>query len=244
VGFDGELIVGHFGAKDVFTQSQGGVMRVAGEPDVTWHIFDLLPNSFTGRNLQFRDRISLLEDIFKDIPESWGVVRVPHKLCYSDEGVKIFHDDCVALGYEGLVLRSPTGIYKYGRSTAKEGDFMRFCDWKRSEAKVIGYTQAETNMNEAVTNELGRTKRSTCKENMVKIESMGSLIVKDLKTGVEFNITVADPTTALAWWADPTLIMNKVVMYKYRETVKIAPRFPQIEKVKELEGVRHPDDMS
>jgi hypothetical protein len=73
------------------------------------------------------------------------------------------------------MLRDPNGPYKFGRSTRKEGYLLklkRFCD---SEAEVIGVVELMHNGNEAKTNALGRTERSTRKAGKTGMGVLGAL---------------------------------------------------------------------
>lgn len=91
-------------------------------------------------------------------------------------------------GYEGAILRKPGSPYKHGRSTVKEGYLLKLKRFVDGEARVIGVTELMHNGNEATVNELGRTARSHSKAGMVPTGTMGTLIVRDVKTGVEFEI--------------------------------------------------------
>ena len=55
-----------------------------------------------------------------------------------------------------------------------------------SEFEIVGYEPKYTNQNEAQTNELGRTFRSSSKEGMKALETLGAIILKT-DTGVTFS---------------------------------------------------------
>ena len=46
------------------------------------------------------------------------------------------------------------------------------------EFEVIGFEERMHNNNEATTNELGYTERSSCKENLIPMNTLGSLVLK------------------------------------------------------------------
>ena len=140
-----------------------------------------------------------------------------------------------ALGYEGLILRSGMGLYKHGRSTAREQYMLKVKRFEDSEAIVLGVVEEMANGNEAETDNLGRTKRSKAKAGLIGKGTMGALAVRDVHTGVEFEIgtgfTAAD--RARMDWA------NKIVKYKFFPVgVKDKPRHPV------YLGERHAGDMS
>ena len=102
------------------------------------------------------------------------------------------------------------------------------------------------NGNEATINKLGHTERSSHQANLVPLNTMGALIVRDLKTGVEFNIgTGFDDTDRVWWWNHPMILRSSaikmndggirynvtlpdvIVKYKYfAQGSKDKPRFP------------------
>ena len=65
---------------------------------------------------------------------------------------------------------------------------------------VIGMEEKMHNANEATIGELGQTKRTSHQENLVPMGTMGALIVRDLKTGVEFNIGTGFSNADRDWW--------------------------------------------
>jgi len=84
------------------------------------------------------------------------------------------------------------------------------------------------NANELQTNELGYAKRTSHMENKVPTGTMGALVVKDLKTGVVFNIgTGYTDEERNWWWGTMGDGQRRVVKYRYFPTgSKDKPRFP------------------
>jgi DNA ligase-1 len=113
---------------------------------------------------------------------------VPQVLVETPEALEALEAQWVGLGYEGVILRKPDSPYKHGRSTLKEGYLLKLKRFVDGEAVVIGVTELMHNENEAKTNELGRTARSHKKAGLVGAGVMGTLVVRDTKTGVEFEI--------------------------------------------------------
>lgn len=232
-GLDGELVVGAFDDEDVFVNSTSGVMSVDGTPDVNWYVFDAWALPYT-----FEERIEAVAEHLEVLAHP-NIIRVPHKVVHSDEEMVAFADECLLLGYEGLVLRDPKALYKHGRSTALEGGFMRFCPWFRSEATIINIIEGEENTNPAQKNELGRTFRSHHKAGMKPTGAAGAATVKDLKTGQVFKITIAGDVLCKWFWDNRDNVAGKVIRYKFKPPVKKdgKPRFSQ------LDGFRDEIDM-
>lgn len=217
-GLDGELIVGSPVAKDVFQQTSSGVMSVEGEPAVIFHVFDdFIETGGFQRRLHTAQRRIRKKKHFQEVHHH--VIQVADDLNRWEEGY-------LAMGYEGVMLRHPDGPYKHGRSTAKEGWLLKVKRFEDSEAQVLGATELMHNANEAKRNELGQLERSSRKAGKVGKQMLGALMVKDLKTGVEFDIGTGftEDQRKLLWAQD---LVGKVVKYKFQPTgVKEKPRFP------------------
>jgi len=235
-GFDGEFVVGPFGAKDVFTKSTSGVMSHEGKPDVRLYVFDYFKNP---KDI-FKVRIDELPHRIQAAKDATGgrVVLVEHRVLHNDKELLAMEAEALALGYEGLVLRDPLGTYKFGRATPTSGDFLRYTPWMRSEAIIMEVLEGETNTNPQTKNELGYAKRSSHKAGKVKTGTAGAILVRDIKTNVEFKMPLGTDKECAWFWKNRQNVVYKIMKYKFKSPVKTAPRFPQ------PEGFRSPLDMS
>lgn len=221
-GLDGELVVGNPYDKNLMQQTQSGVMSVDGEPDVSWHIFDKwdAPGEY-----RFRAHCA------KTIVNAAGIplVRwVSHKVVNSFEDIKEMEEIALNLGYEGLMLRHPNGPYKQGRSTLREKFLLKIKRFEDSEAKVIGFKEQMRNDNVATTDARGYTKRSTHAEGKTAAGVLGALLVRDIHTGVEFDIgTGFNAEQRINLWEGRKYLIGKIAKYKHFPIgVVDAPRFP------------------
>jgi DNA ligase-1 len=151
---------------------------------------------------------------------------VEHKLVTSDSELGNLQDHFLRQGFEGTMLRSPRGLYKQGRSTLNEGWLMKLKQFADSEATVLAVVELMHNANEATVDERGYTKRSSHQENKIPMGRLGALSVKDVHTGVTFDIGTGfnDDERAALWRVPP---IGKVVRYRYFPTgSKEKPRFP------------------
>lgn len=159
-GLDGELIYGEPTAPDVYHATYSAVMSEDKTAEgVTYYVFDLLDKTkpyserldiLRGMSSQFPDNIKLLEQF---------VISSPDEL-------EAYYGANLEAGYEGAILRNPQAMYKEGRSSAKSQDMLKMKPFRDSTATVVGVYEAMTNNNEAFTNELGRTARSTHAANL------------------------------------------------------------------------------
>lgn len=231
---DGELIAGDPTSPTCYRDTVSVVMS-DDKPadDVTWHVFDY----WADPTLAYASRLTLLKCKLEELNHP-HIKLVPHVLLAAREevdeqdGLDAYEAAQVALGYEGIMINDPAAPYKFGRATTKGGELLKVKRFLDSEAEVIGVEEEMFNGNDAETNELGRTKRSTAKAGLVGKDSMGALIVRDLKTKVEFNIGTGFTAADRVWWWDWFLKQNvktpkPIVKYKYFPVgVKDKPRHP------------------
>jgi DNA ligase 1 len=228
-GTDGELILGDPTDKDVYRKTVSAVMSEDGEPfDVWYRVFDNYTYSggFKKRYDQlvkamcFRPHVELVVHVFVDKIEHFNVLE----------------DGAVLGGFEGVMIRSLDGPYKFGRSTSKEGYLLKCKRFTDMDAEVTGTYEWETNNNEAKTNALGRTERSTHQENKVGAGVLGGLLVRGLEApykDVEFSVGTGfagadDPNGERAkLWANRKTLPGRIVKVKYFASgSKDKPRFP------------------
>lgn len=228
--FDGELIVGSPTASDCFNKTSSAVMSFEGTPDFKFYVFDRVgEGSYWDRWLD--------AEIYCDLPfvEFVGQHFVPDM-----DILNKFEAKFVGLGYEGVMTRSPEGVYKQGRSTAKEQILLKIKRFKDSECIIIGYEERLHNANEATTNALGHTERSSHKANMQPMDTLGALIVESPDFEELFRIgTGFTDESRKEIWDNRDKHLGNMVKYKYQECgVKDKPRFPV------YLGIRYEGDMS
>lgn len=239
-GMDGELIVGDKNAPDVFNQSTSGVMRIEGEPDFTFWVFDRWHPTATWLERYARlvnhsrlpARVKLLEHFPVEVnPEATDFDE--------DNSIDEFEAKMLAQGAEGIMLRDSDAKYKCGRSGTKNPELQKVKRFVDNEFEIIGWEPKYTNTNEAKTNELGRTARSTAKDGMVALDTMGSLILRTSK-GDTFSCGsgMTDAIREDLWERRETLL-GQLAKVKYFDvgTGYKTPRFPV------LVGIRHKDDL-
>ena len=233
-GFDGELIVGDIYAKDVFQKTTSGVMSKDGCPDVTFHVFDLW--NLLDEDYEHRQR-TLQELLLQDSTMSNVVYAMIHK-CHTVEDLDFFLKHEEKVGGEGLIGRNPKGRYKYGRSTPKEQFSMKFKFFQQDEFKVIGFTERMHNSNEQKRDELGYAERSSAKEGMIPMNTLGSLVLKygddTFNCGTGFTDSLRDEI-----WFNQEKYLGKLASIRYMSVGQaILPRVPS------FQGFRDEDDMS
>lgn len=171
-GVDGEIIIGSPTAEDCFNVTTSGVMRIEGEPDFRLYVFDVY---WENKIYYSRYHHNLLINV-GSFPAR--VKLVEHTKVSSLEEIQALEEKYLSLGYEGLMLNNADALYKCGRSGTKNPELIKKKIFTDSEFEIVGYEPKYTNQNEAQTNELGRTFRSSSKEGKFALETLGALILK------------------------------------------------------------------
>lgn len=189
MGVDGELVLGEWNRPGLCRETTGFVNRKTareGKPtkslDFAWWAFDYLNTSTI--HLPYVERLEALaraHATWFDDGSTPNVHLVPWRLVYNLEELAAAEDAFLDDGFEGVIVRDPQGMHKSGRATTKLGAYLRIKRFVDFEGTVVGMTEAMENQNEAKTNELGRTERSTHQENMVPKGMVGNIDLKVLK---------------------------------------------------------------
>lgn len=205
-GCDGELVSGSLYAKDVLQKSVSTAMSTNTEEPFKIFLFDrFIPNA---RWYDRYNTLSLLDGIdFVSV--------LPHYRVGIELELAEFEQEVLARGGEGVMLRDAAGLYKFGRSGTRLPELQKVKRFKDIEAVVIGFAPLEHNANDAHTDELGYTKRSTSKDGKVAREMLGSLQVR-LPNGKEFWVGSGfSEADRYELWAARDWSLGKQVTIKY-----------------------------
>lgn len=227
-GLDGEIVTYTDGKIDDFNTVQSKIMSADGEPDFRFHVFD----NFATPSMPYEER---LHHLARDRRLSGHRIEaVPTQQVLSLAALAEIETEYIdGLGWEGVMLRRPGSIYKFGRSTANEGILLKVKRFEDDEAEITGATERMHNANEATKDAFGRTERSSHKANMIPMDTLGALSAS--WRGVQFEIgTGFDDATRAALWARRAELVGQTVTFKYQGVGSLgAPRFPV------FLGVRH-----
>lgn len=226
-GLDGETVVGPANAANAMQASTSGLMSVDGEPDFTIWVFDTFTNPDKAYQIRYMD----LADYFAHNVTPGFVRLLDHKLIYSEVELLQYEQQATDDGFEGLCVRSLDGKYKQGRSTTNQGWLLKLKRFKDGEMVVTGAEERMHNANEATVDELGYTKRSSHKENLIPAGTLGALLGEDLETGMPVRLgTGWDAATAAGLWTRHLngTLNGTIVKYKHfaQTGVKVKRRLP------------------
>lgn len=218
VGWDGEIIVGEPNASNVFSVTDK-FCKTFGAPIPTVGVRFFVFDHVLVNDKPFFHRMSGLYDLPPFI------FKLDQTLIETYDALEEFEARAVALGYEGIVTRSPTGPYKNGRSTMREQYLVKVKRYIDEEVKIIGFEEQMHNANPATQSELGYTKRSSHKDGKIPAGTLGKVIVewrgKALRVGTGF-----DDRMRAEIWNNQDRFLGKTLTIRFSPPTKDLPRQP------------------
>lgn len=230
---DGELLTYTGGKVDDFNVVQSKLSSRQGMPDFRFMVFD----HFGAPNLPFMARQTYANDVVEAVGDSTRVQLVPQTPVKDLDELLAQEEDALAAGWEGLMLRSLDGRYKFGRSTAREGILLKVKRTEDDEGVVVGFEERRSNQNEATTSALGYTERSSHRANMVPCGDLGALTLE--WRGVTFDVgTGFTAEDRRRYWGQRDDLRGRLVTFGYQGVgSNKRPRFPRFKGFRSREDV-------
>jgi DNA ligase-1 len=205
-GLDGEFINGSPTSETVFRDTTSFVMSIDKVEEFQFFAFDRVNITSTAQERQ---------EALEALPLIPRVVVLKQTVVRSEVELEAYRTKAVEEGYEGAMVKKMTGKYKFGRSSIKEGLLLKMKLFRDSEFEIVGFECKYHNSNEAKVNELGRTSRSTNKEGMVALDTLGVLYLRTPE-GKEFGCGSGfDDKTRDELWAVRDSLVGKLATVKY-----------------------------
>jgi DNA ligase-1 len=235
-GLDGELAAAQECDADLCRKTTSALNTIEGEPFTFFWAFDLLvPNTM---HLPYRDRLDALYNHIASQHSrglAMNAVAIPYVWIGNEADMLEQDAEWLEMGYEGSIIRDPNGMHKQGRSTVREGGLLRIKRFIEEDAIVLRVVEGVLNENEAQTNELGQTFRSTHQANMIPNGKLGAMICKDVKTGKEITVGAGRMPHGdrELYFKHPEIIIGETIKYKhFPKGVKVKPRFPTFQSLR------------
>lgn len=217
--------------------------------------FDYCAPDLISKGATYEDRYYVLARQVEHLQGIHGpnkVRLVPYHSVYAMDEVLALDEEFLERGLEGSILRNHLAPYKEGRPSTKVQELMRIKRFIDFEFHIESVYEAMENTNEAKTNELGRTERSTSKVGMVPKGMIGGfegVIASDVvhkgkvlfEKGMHVTVGPGQTTHAerVAGWQDKTMFVGKVGKAKFfPHQIKDKVRMPI------FLGLRSEEDMS
>lgn len=215
-GLDGEMVVGPWNRSDTFSTTSSALRRKFGEPNAVLHVFDdrsVSSLEYEIRCSRARQRVMDLRDIgFKNLSY------IEHVMLRDIKDMLEFEAHALAMGFEGIMLNDPAAKYKFGRSTLLEGIVLKVKRFKHEEATIVGFSEQMENISESFMDDLGRSKKSYKKEDLIGAGMVGSFIVESSLWPEQFSISASSLThdeRREAFDAFDTLYKGQIARFKY-----------------------------
>ncbi len=172
---DGEMTLGDNSASldrlcSLTTSAMGAFKGVTEMADLHWWVFDFLAHP----SQSYQDRYNMAAKAV-ELLQHPRVHLVPLHIANNREELDALIARFFDEGYEGAIIRNLDAPAKEGRPSKVKQELVRVKGWMDSEMLVTGFTEGQTNTNEAKTNTLGRTERSSAKDGMVPNGMVGSI---------------------------------------------------------------------
>lgn len=233
-GMDGELIA--LDPEDLseldLHKTQSRLNTYEGHPRFVFHVFDDFTDPklpYVKRQTNLNARLERIRNHVSDARLETNPERrsprihdhvfqaVQSRICERIEDILEFEAEVLAWGGEGIMLKSMTAAYKFGRSTLREFASIKVKRFEDAEAEVVGFIEKMHNDNEATLDERGYTKRASNKENLRPAGTLGALVCYDKVNDIEFELgTGFDDATRLEIWENQDRYMGATVNYKFK----------------------------
>lgn len=227
-GLDGELAADEPTHPDLCRMTTSAVTTIEGAPSLTWWCFDYVTEGTI--TLPYSDRLDWLKSkVYGDLADWVDVRFIPYEHCDSLDDLLVYEEAWLDAGFEGLIIRDPNGKYKQGRSTVREQGLLRLKRFIEEDAVILGFEEAEENLNEAKINALGRTERSSHQANKRGKGMVGTIIARDVKTGDEIRVgpgTLKHEERIAIFQQQDRYIGHQFKYKQFPKGRKDKPRFP------------------
>lgn len=232
-GHDGELVILPLNDNKCFNRCQSAFRARDGQPDFRFVVFDRVVPEKTFEE-RWVDHICMLDD---DHYPDWVIIDAPI-LLHTRAELDAFVESVLADGHEGVILRAYGSGYKFSRSTFKDQWLLRIKPMETAEGVIVDFECEFANLNEATTNALGRSKRSSAKAGLVAKDTLGKLLVRTKRWG-DVWISGFSDDFADEVWRNKEKYRGELATFAYQEIGSLEQ--PRLAKFK---GLRSRSDMS
>jgi ATP-dependent DNA ligase len=224
-GLDGEIVaVDESGDHLPYYASSSQLLSRDGEPAFKYLVFDYI--TYKNRTHGYLRRIEELQKL--TLPPFCEVLE-PRRVYDTTELEQLLRQR-VDEGFEGCCLRTSVHGYKFGRSTLRQQELVAIKLFIDDDARVCGFEELQRNVGKAEINAYGHQFRRALVANLRPGGTLGTLIGKDVQSGVE--VRVGSGFTAAerdAIWDDRDAYVGRVFKYKHQPYGRLdggKPRLP------------------
>lgn len=254
-GFDGEMVVDRITGYGICNETTSALGTIKGTVETRWCLFDYIIEGFNDKepyHIRYNELNNKVHDlILSDSSLASRIWVIPYELATTIHHIEETELNYLEQQYEGLILRNPSGVYKNGRTTAKECNYLRLKRFFDAEIVVTGIVEGRSNHNELKQNPNGYAERSTIAENMIPNGMVGTIIGEVLEEQKLGDIVVLSKGQIVEvspgkmthkerqhFFENQDQILGQIVKFQYFPVgIKDKPRFPT------YQGFRDPIDL-
>ena len=100
---------------------------------LNYHCYDIVDESKT-----FKERVKILNSFRQDCPKDSKLIIIEQRLIKGLDQIMKMHNEAVAAGYEGLVIKDPDKEYKCG---ARDNRALKIKEFQDAEFKILGIVE-------------------------------------------------------------------------------------------------------
>lgn len=185
---DGELCVMPINHANQMQMAQSAFSAEHGQPDFRYMVFDNFEaGQMCGFGIRSEDTKTVRDVAFKKWQDEvlhtdgawWRIQLAPQHRVETVAELLELEEKYLAEGYEGVMVRSLDGKYKFGRSTLVQRGMIKMKRYIDAEAVVQGWSPLLLNQNDPKIDALGLQKRGFSKDGKIPDDSrVGSLLCK------------------------------------------------------------------
>jgi DNA ligase-1 len=220
---DGELIIGNETDFDVYNRTQSHVMSKSKPGDLKFLVFDYIHPDWL--DIGFAHRLERAANLIKD-RSNYQIVE--HHMVWTPNDLLEYEGKCLDAGFEGVIMRAPTGTYKCGRGTWKQGLIYKLKRFADDEGEIVGFVERKHNTNEQTRDALGYAERSSSKEGMVGTGMLGKFLVIFDGEIIEIAPGCLKHNELKLIWENKEDYVERFIKFRhFPHGVKDKPRFPR-----------------
>lgn len=252
-GFDGELTMGLDPTADnLCSNTTSAMMNTRADGECVLWVFDYCDPSNESHDGPYHRRLEVANYHVVRIVQSHSefegrVKRVPWVSLDDEEDLREYMAKNLEDGYEGTILRDPYGIYKHGRCTQNEANYMRVKAFDDAEIVVTRVSEGHTNTNTKGMDPHGNAERSSSLAGMIPNGRIGSLhgtLCADMLVGGKVfleagaEVTVSPGKLSVEerelLFNNQAWIIGRIAKFKYFPIgMKDKPRFPTFQSFRD-----------
>jgi DNA ligase 1 len=172
-------------------------------------------------------------ELYKELKQPFVKI-IEQRLITTPAEAENMFNEALSNNFEGLMLKNPTGKYKYNRVTTKSGDGFKLKPYRTYDMLIIGIEQATVVDPEAeiTKNELGHSRTSKKKGDRIPIEQASAYVVQ-MDDGRTLKATIAETHEQKQYiWTHQSEFIGKHVEVRAMEVgAKDVPRHPTTVKI-------------